>query len=68
MVYSFWPPGANVIPVFSLAAVHLWMGDEDQPMSLDPTLTHDPNHLNSELNHPNNHNPEGLDSHAVNQD
>lgn len=67
----FFPTGANVPLVLSLAAVHLWVGDEDQPMTLDPALTHDPNHLSNELNHPNNHNlgnPEGLDGHAVNQD
>ncbi|XP_068166994.1 zinc finger protein 536 isoform X2 [Antennarius striatus] len=53
------------------APVHLWVGEEDQPMNHDPALTHDPNHLNNDLNHPNNHNlgnPEGLDAHAVNKD
>ncbi|XP_047187587.1 zinc finger protein 536 isoform X2 [Scophthalmus maximus] len=53
------------------APVHLWVGEEDQPMTHDPALTHDPNHLNSDLNHPNNHNlgdPEGLEAHAVNKD
>ncbi|XP_037648129.1 zinc finger protein 536 isoform X2 [Sebastes umbrosus] len=53
------------------APVHLWVGEEDQPMTHDPALTHDPNHLNNDLNHPNNHNlgdPEGLDAHAVNKD
>ncbi|KAL6112676.1 znf536 [Pungitius sinensis] len=53
------------------APVHLWVGEEDQPMTHDPALTHDPNHLNNELNHPNNHNlgdPEGLDARAVNKD
>ncbi|XP_028999907.1 zinc finger protein 536 isoform X2 [Betta splendens] len=51
--------------------VHLWVGEEDQPLTHDPALTHDPNHLNNDLNHPNNHNlgdPEGLDAHAVNKD
>lgn len=70
-VFIFFSTGANVPLVLSLAAVHLWVGDEDQPMTLDPALTHDPNHLSNELNHPNNHNlgnPEGLDGHAVNQD
>ncbi|KAM7423589.1 hypothetical protein PAMA_000103 [Pampus argenteus] len=36
-------------------------------MTHDPALTHDPNHLNNDLNHPNNHNlgnPEGLDARA----
>ncbi|XP_069565941.1 zinc finger protein 536 isoform X1 [Brachyistius frenatus] len=53
------------------APVHLWVGEEDQPMTHDPALTHDPNHLNNDLNHPNNHNlgdPKGLDAHAVNKD
>ncbi|XP_029984082.1 zinc finger protein 536 isoform X2 [Sphaeramia orbicularis] len=53
------------------ASVHLWVGEEDQPMTHDPALTHDPNHLNNDLNHPNNHNlgdPDGLDAHAVNKD
>lgn len=53
------------------ASVHLWVGEEDQPMTHDPALTLDPNHLNNDLNHPNNHNlgdPEGLDAHAVNKD
>ncbi|XP_047435866.1 zinc finger protein 536 isoform X2 [Mugil cephalus] len=53
------------------APVHLWVGEEDQPMTHDPALTHDPNHLNNDLNHPNNHNlgdPKGLDAHAVNRD
>lgn len=53
------------------APVHLWVGEEDQPMTHDPALTHDPNHLNNDLNHPNNHNlgdPQGLDAHAVNKD
>ncbi|KAM8895075.1 zinc finger protein 536 isoform 1-T5 [Spinachia spinachia] len=53
------------------APVHLWVGEEDQPMTHDPVLTHDPNHLNNDLNHPNNHNlgdPEGLDTRAVNKD
>ncbi|KAM7406571.1 hypothetical protein PAMP_000942 [Pampus punctatissimus] len=52
-------------------SVHLWVGEEDQPMTHDPALTHDPNHLNNDLNHPNNHNlgnPEGLDARAVNKD
>ncbi|XP_053738264.1 zinc finger protein 536 isoform X1 [Synchiropus splendidus] len=47
------------------APVHLWVGEEDQPMTHDPVLTHDPNHLN------NNHNlgePQGLDAHDVNED
>ncbi|XP_026234658.1 zinc finger protein 536 isoform X2 [Anabas testudineus] len=51
--------------------VHLWVGEEDQTLTHDPALTHDPNHLNNDLNHPNNHNlgdPEGLDAHAVNKD
>lgn len=49
------------------APVHLWVGEEDQPMTHDPTLTLDPNHLNSDLNnHPNNHNVG--DAHAVNKD
>ena len=51
--------------------MHLWVGEEDQPMTHDPALTHDPNHLNNDLNHPNNHNlgdPEGLDAQAVNKD
>ncbi|XP_026149942.1 zinc finger protein 536 isoform X2 [Mastacembelus armatus] len=51
--------------------VHLWVGEEDQPMTHDPALIHDTNHLNRDLNHPNNHNlgdPEGLDAHAVNKD
>ncbi|XP_067351058.1 zinc finger protein 536 isoform X3 [Channa argus] len=51
--------------------VHLWVGEEDQPLTHDPALTHDPNHLNNDLNHPNNHNlgdPEGLDAHAVVKD
>lgn len=60
------PVDANLPLVLSLAVVHLWVGEEDQPM------THDPNHLNNDLNHPNNHNlgsnPEGLDAHAVNKD
>ncbi|CAJ1048568.1 zinc finger protein 536 isoform X2, partial [Xyrichtys novacula] len=53
------------------ASVHLWVGEEDHPMTHDPALTLDPNHLNNDLNHPNNHNlgdPEGLDAHAVNKD
>ncbi|XP_033973107.1 zinc finger protein 536 [Trematomus bernacchii] len=53
------------------APVHLWVGEEDQLMTHDPALTHDPNHLNNDLNRPNNHNlgdPEGLDAHAVNKD
>ncbi|XP_062273167.1 zinc finger protein 536 [Scomber scombrus] len=53
------------------APVHLWVGEEDQPMTHDPALTHDPNHHNNDLNHPNNHNlgdHEGLDAHAVIKD
>lgn len=66
-----WVPGSNLPLVLLLAIVHLWVGEEDQPMTHDPALTHDPNHLNNDLNHPNNHNlgnPEGLDAHAVNKD
>lgn len=59
--------GANLPLVLSLAVVHLWVGEEDQPMTHDPTLTLDPNHLNSDLNnHPNNHNVG--DAHAVNKE
>ncbi|KAM4592634.1 zinc finger protein 536 isoform 1-T7 [Odontesthes bonariensis] len=50
---------------------HLWVGEEDQPMTHDPTLTLQPNHLNNDLNHPNNHNlgnNKGLDARAVNKD
>ncbi|KAM6943644.1 zinc finger protein 536 isoform 1-T4 [Xenentodon cancila] len=50
---------------------HLWVGEEDQPMTRDPTLTLEPSHLNNDLKHPNNHNlgdPKGLDAHAVNRD
>lgn len=64
-------PGANLPFVLSLILVHLWVGEEDQPMTHDPTLTHDPNHLNNDLIHPNNHNlgnPEELEAHAVNKD
>ncbi|MEQ2220002.1 hypothetical protein ILYODFUR_000850 [Ilyodon furcidens] len=49
--------------------VHLWLGEEDQPMSHDLALTLEPNQLNNDLNH--NHNlgePKGLDTHAVNKD
>lgn len=66
-----WVLGANLPLVLSLAVVHLWVGEEDQTLTHDPALTHDPNHLNNDLNHPNNHNlgdPEGLDAHAVNKD
>ncbi|XP_056135108.1 zinc finger protein 536 [Lampris incognitus] len=51
--------------------VHLWVGEEDQTMTHDPALTHDPNHPNNDLNHPNKHNlgnPEGLDARALNRD
>lgn len=45
------------------ASVHLWVGEEDQPMAHDPALTHDPNHLNIDLNsHPNNHNLGGSEA------
>lgn len=57
--------------VLSLATVHLWVGEEEQPTAHDPPLTHDPNLLNSDLNHPSNHNlgtPEGLDAHTVSKD
>ncbi|KAM4603011.1 zinc finger protein 536 [Polymixia lowei] len=53
------------------APVHLWVGEEDQTMTHDPALTHDPNHPNNDLNHPNNCNlgdPEGLDARALNRD
>ncbi|XP_041850152.1 zinc finger protein 536 isoform X2 [Melanotaenia boesemani] len=53
------------------APAHLWVGEEDQPMNHDPTLILQPNHLNNDLTHPNNHNlgdPKGLDAHAVNKD
>lgn len=63
--------GANLPLVFSLAVAHLWLEEEDQPMTHDPALTLEPNQLNNDLNHPNNHNlgePKGLDAHAVNKD
>lgn len=63
--------GPNLPFVLSLAIVHLWVGEEEQPLTHDPALTHDPNLLSSDLNHPSNHNlgtPEGLDAHAVSKD
>uniref|UniRef100_A0A1A8L0F7 Zinc finger protein 536 n=2 Tax=Nothobranchius pienaari TaxID=704102 RepID=A0A1A8L0F7_9TELE len=53
------------------APAHLWVGEEDQPMIHDPALTLEPNHLNNDLTHPNNHTlgePTGLDAHAVSKD
>lgn len=66
-----WVHGANQPLVLSLAIVHLWVGEEDQTMTHDPALTHDPNHLKNDLSHPNSHNlgnPEGLDAPAVHKD
>lgn len=63
--------GPNLPSVLSLAIVHLWVGEEEQPVAHDPALTHEPNILNSDLNQPSNHTlgiPEGLDAHTVSND